>query len=70
MATSDRNFKSLLYATIPWQYGEDEKISKDRDKKHKSCHQEELLGVEEKIDELYDKNKEGVFTIEEIDNLK
>ena len=41
-------------------------ISKEWDKTHKSSQQEELSGVENHIQELYDKNNEGVFTIEEI----
>ena len=46
------------------------KISKEWDKKHKVRKHVELKGVEKEIKELYDKNKDGVFKLEEVGVLK
>ena len=42
------------------------KISKEWNKKHRARKQEDLKGMEKKIKEVYEKNEEGVFKMEEV----
>ena len=46
------------------------KISKEWNKKHRARKKQGLKDVEKEIKELYEKNKEGVFTMEEVRVLK
>ena len=45
-------------------------LSKEWEKKQKVVYQNELRGVESKIEDMYSTLKEGIFSVEEVDTLK
>ena len=46
------------------------KISKEWDKKHKASLQKNLKEIEESIEVLYQRNENGVFSLEETEMMK
>ena len=56
MATPEGIKEFVLHASICRQFGAMKKRSKECDQKHKNFSQEEMKGVEKKIEEIYEKN--------------